>query len=242
MPSCPKCDSGPGTSWRAQHPSSHWQDLQCVKINHCTRPTPTCSLDITLYKASTSAFCCLQACEQILAPMLPLALTPPASSTPQPPPVFLCAWSHMTQQNPGPGARLPGAFFPKRGGEDWLCGRDLERYPRLGSNCSTCQTWWILAKNKSNKGPLTGGWMNSAVLLLLTEKPHRAASPGPRKTSMACMAQRALCFTNKTSPFPCVAGKIQRRSRANARWAKCVGIPALSPLLPRPTHIPPPHS
>lgn len=53
--------------------------------------------------------------------------------------------------------------------------------------------------------------MNSVVLLPLTELPHCAASP--IKTSMACIAQKALCFTNKTSPFPCAVGKIQRRSR-----------------------------
>lgn len=96
---------------------SHWQDHQCIKINLCIRPTPTCLLDITLYKASTSSFCCLLACEQILALLLPLASTPPASFTPQPPPssaptspVFLCTWSHMTQQNPRPGAGLSEAF------------------------------------------------------------------------------------------------------------------------------------
>lgn len=117
---------------------------------------------MTLYKASTSTFCCLLAYEQILAAPLPLALTPPASFTPktptptlQPPPLLcFCVYDLTWLNKTSVLEQGCPELFPKRGGEDWLCGRDLERCPRLGSDRPTCQTWWILAKNKSKKGAL----------------------------------------------------------------------------------------
>lgn len=204
---------------------------------------PKRSLDITLYKASTSTFCCLLACEQILAALLPLALTPPTSFTPSTfsPPHLLCFCVHdLTWLNKTPGLEQGcPERYPKRGGEDWLCGGDLERCPRLGSNCPTCQIWWILAKNKSKKGPSTGGWMNSVVLLPLTELLHRAAvsrSLMPERLGWCARSQERSVSQTKHPLFCVWQGGDSATGQSKCKMSQVSGNSCTSPPFLTPPH------
>lgn len=134
-PFSPKCDGVPRTNWQSGHLSSHWQRWKCIKINLCACPTPTCSLDMTLYKAIT-VFSCL----------LAGALTPHAQLHPQRPPQstssFSCVCvymnSHsMTQQNPRHGAWGWPQRFSQERRKHWLREGDLKLQWSLAISPST---------------------------------------------------------------------------------------------------------
>lgn len=137
-----------------------------------TGSTLHCKLDITLYKNESAAFLCLAASQQISynSPTESTAAYSPtlfSSSLFLSPPfffhcltVFLCKWSHMTQQ-----IHLPGA------GQVWSLPRREEK------NCFVERTWSFalslaqitrlsgltdLAKNK-RKRAVKSRWMSSAV-------------------------------------------------------------------------------